>query len=272
MVTVKSTQSGRRRCVVPLAIALLSGSQILPAQELQLDIRTKVEAETQDSNAVATILKNATTQELLKLALLVETGQLHKENANTKPALIKELRIRPEHAKMLGDRIDELANEPGTAALRQNNFDVLTFIGSDESLQQIGRFLWDERQPDPIVDGHEIAREPLNMSAAWALMKTLGQRAPVDANAVDFYNEGGLAKAQLWWENNKDKLSEWERPITRGISAVPKPMNQEANNERVEADQEKRGQASKTIWWTIIAVLAFTGVLVAGRRAASSSK
>jgi hypothetical protein len=207
------------------------------AEETPLDIRTRVEAAIVTGTGLERVLENATTQELLRLALLVETGVMGKECASLRPTLMKELRSRPEQAQMLGDRIDELANEPGTASRRMNNFEVLTFIGSAEALRQMGRFLWDERQPDPMVPGHEVATEPVKMAAAWALLKTLGPRAPVDANSVDFYNKGGLHQAQMWFEKNKHSLSTWEKPIARGLHAAPKPPEQQTSKGHGEAGQ-----------------------------------
>lgn len=240
--------------------------------ELEMELRDTIEADISKGGKtkIDEAIQQASTEELLQAIHELSGGKWAMDYAMLRKVLLGEIRSRPEHAKVVGDRIDRRANERGAVAFVDNDFRILEFVGSSEALEQLGRFLWDERIPQPKGLGNPDESAPsteLKARAAWSLCVVLGRRSPVQANAAEFYN-GGVEKMQQWYKENEAKLKDWQGPVETGSRQLPRPPQERAGDvdtsERAKSYDDENSDTNWLLW--LSRGLLGIGVLVLGTR------
>jgi len=143
----------------------------------------------------------------------------------------------PGHARMLGDMIEETNYERGGGVqMRRTYFTCLARLakeGSDECIEQLGRFLFDKRDPsyvpfDPAKDVRAMydsrgASNPVQNDAASALLAAVKGRFSIgeeltDADSKPFKGmpiEGYAEKLRHWWLNSAEAA-----PYRRSLAAT----------------------------------------------------
>jgi len=117
----------------------------------------------------------------------------------------------PGHAKLLGDEIETASNAPASYGsrseqIRIHNFFSLERLASPEAIQQIGRFLDDERNPNEELGsaGGSTGPMPNSFNAVYALDHALGKNSPFQGKRL----EGGMLEPEqmralkAWWRSD----------------------------------------------------------------------
>ncbi|MBL9133641.1 MAG: hypothetical protein JNG86_20695 [Verrucomicrobiaceae bacterium] len=143
----------------------------------------------------------------------------------------------PGHAKSLGDEIDRLGNITGSQDVverAQNNrgelFSLLASLGSPESIQQIGRFMLDDRRPlpegwkPPPVVVYSPPWTPASLSdMAMEIDRALGDASPLK-RLKDLPSIGrfGIQKKYMqdWWRS--EESAKYRVPLP-GVEPPPDP-------------------------------------------------
>lgn len=132
----------------------------------------------------------------------------------------------PGHAKYLADQIDSMSDIKGTSRERQHYFTLLGRVGSPEAIQQVSRFLSDERNPE--ADRNLVQKDTIyynNSVMAWhALESLVMDDLDLSPEIKDKIKNGSWAySAQVWaathawWESDKSL------PYRQGPNAETKP-------------------------------------------------
>ncbi|MBL9184805.1 MAG: hypothetical protein JNN17_21850 [Verrucomicrobiaceae bacterium] len=116
----------------------------------------------------------------------------------------------PGHTNFLVEGIEESSKLLGGDRLRSSNINLLGTIGSMEAIQQLGRFLFDDRNlegPDFYPDdacGVNPRPQPNSSLAARSLRNSLGDAAPPPHNMLD------VQAMRAWWQEEAGRpYREW---------------------------------------------------------------
>lgn len=123
----------------------------------------------------------------------------------------------PGHAQFFGDEIESLSDKPGVYQQREGRFIALGRLGSEECIQQLGRFLFDQRNPDKGSRQYYIEPPSNDEYAVIWLHIALGEKSPLGKDA--HFPRGALLppkqeKLREWW-----LTSEAAAPYRRGLVA-----------------------------------------------------
>ena len=142
------------------------------------------------------------------------------------------LRQIPGHARLIGDLIEEtLYRRAGGGGMRGSYFECLWRLGqegSDECIEQIGRFLFDQRDPgfrpyDPAIPRASIydtrgVPNTVQSDAIGSMRAVARVRCPVGASWVDAEGlplQGHEAKVLNWWLKSEEAA-----PYRRSLAAT----------------------------------------------------
>lgn len=113
------------------------------------------------------------------------------------------LKQLPGHARLIGDMIDHAADMAMTDSQRRHWFECLNRLGSDECIEQLGRFLFDERCPDYFGPGGPSAGafSDVGQIARAKLFEVLRERKmlPEGMDAQSRWNAEQGARISEWW-------------------------------------------------------------------------
>jgi len=160
-----------------------------------------------------------------------ERQQMIKIHRKLRPLAQDFLLRTPGHARYLGDRIEEQMRNDSDQVPRTVLFSCLGALavdGSDECIAQLGRFLFDKRDPefrpfDPAKDVRGMydirgTRNPVQNNAIGWLRSVLETRFNINHPLLD---ENGLPckgieeKVQAWWLNSAEAA-----PYRRSLAAT----------------------------------------------------
>lgn len=115
------------------------------------------------------------------------------------------LKQLPGHARMVGDMIDTVADMAMMADKRGHWFECLARLGSDECIEQLGRFLFDERCPDYFNGpdmGMSVPPNNVEATARGKLCRVLRDRKMLPEGMVDAdgkWNYKKMEEITDWW-------------------------------------------------------------------------
>ncbi|MBE2287706.1 MAG: hypothetical protein IAE77_29885 [Prosthecobacter sp.] len=191
------------------------------------------------------------------------------------------LRRMPGHAKVFGDDIEELAQKEDTVSQRVVRFKALGSLGSEESIQQLGRFLFDKRNPDKDSKKYYVTPPANDMYAAMWLQTALGKRSPLGAG--DLYADGGMKygsddKLRQWWLTSADAAPYRQGLLASGVALPPNypalPETATRPDDVTTRDSSAESVSDATGWGIGLVLLALvaTSVWLAARRQAQKSR
>lgn len=115
----------------------------------------------------------------------------------------------PGHAKMLGDEIDASSDVPANLAssaehARIHNMLSLQWLASPEAIQQIARFLDDERNPHAELSSGSTRPMSNRYHAIYALDQALGKKSPLEKtrSSSGILDPEQMKELKSWWNSN----------------------------------------------------------------------
>ncbi|MGV3659528.1 MAG: hypothetical protein ACO1TE_05070 [Prosthecobacter sp.] len=174
-----------------------------------------------DAAAIATLQSASPLEELFDVLMLSLRQQFGVHSNKIKEAAIMAIKRTPGHAKVLGDEIDELSNLSGTGRSRERKFYLLQNIASPEAVAQLGRFLFDERNPEkdiPLGDGSFEA--PNSYWAANAIGAALGDPLSLKRKP-GYYGLAEVKSWQTWWQSQEAAAYKPQPEPSSDPSAAP---------------------------------------------------
>lgn len=204
-------------------------------------------------------------QDLYGVLLLALRRQFGDQSSQVKGAAIEAIKQFPYHGRFLGDEIDRLSNEQGTLRERQNDFYLLTNIGSPEAIRQIGRFLLDERNPEKdIPEAYFIGAASNSYWAADAMGSVLGNK-PGIKNKPGFYNRDDVVAWQSWWQS--PAAAQYRNPIVEQphpappVQLEPKKRAPSKSNESTAESHALSAQNSEKLLFISLLIVICGGVV-----------
>lgn len=180
-----------------------------------------------------------------------------------KSLAIGAIRRIPDHAKTLADEIDQSSSKPGEIGVRRNNFFLLGEIGSPEAVAELGRFLFDERNPEGDLPPDSGLNTVSNSHrAANAMGVALGNKPGIKNRKPGSYGPTEVFAWQTWWQSPAAN----EYRAAQIPSVQPTPAQKEAELKTSEVQSEPT-IAPWTVWGIMIgALLTLTFLLFQKRR------
>ena len=144
------------------------------------------------------------------------------------------IRRIPDHARILADEIDQSSSKPGQIGLRENNFFLLGEIASPEAIAELGKFLFDERNPESILPPDSgLNTVPNSHRAADAMGVALGDKPGIKNRKPGSYGPAEVLAWQTWWQS--PAANEYRTVKVTSIQpsppAQPRPRTVEGKNE-----------------------------------------
>ena len=209
-------------------LASVSLFNLKAADERQADLRVARErVKAGDMNVVSEAAAAKDFSILYSIFSMATGNQMEKTEATRLADLTRQALVAiPGHAKYLADQIDTLSNLKGTSQQRQKYFLLLGRLGSPEAIQQAGRFLDDERNPeaDRNLIQRDVVYRPNNAMAWWALQNLVMDDLDLPSEIKKQYKGGNFglgmqveAATHAWWESDKSL------PYRQGPNAETKP-------------------------------------------------
>ncbi len=161
-----------------------------------------------------------TDEELKKAGLTRE--QILKLNQDIRAKATEYLSLIPGHAKYLGDKVETASDVPNNSSDREAYLELLGLLGSKEAIQQIGRFMFDERRPEhnPQIQYTDYQPPPPNkVLAIWAMRWALKDKAPVSVDKSGIFSNTEMYKIEDWWR------SDASLPYRQQLPGVELPVN-----------------------------------------------
>ncbi len=194
------------------------------------------------------------------------------------PGTVSQIRIKtiealqkvPGYAKYLGDKVDALSEIRGsqTSSERSTCLGLLGRLGTPEAFEEIGRFLFDERNPDELLDDNNPVG-PNHFFAAISMYEALDRKgaAPFKTENVGRFLMENVEPMQRWW------LSDSSKPF-RVAKAEPKPPPPSTGGQDAAPPQTTVTPASSmsgaqpAAWWvfTGLVLLALAAIFLATRK------
>jgi len=97
-------------------------------------------------------------------------------------------------------------------------FKALGSLGSDESIAQLGRFLFDQRNPDKGSKKYYMPPSANEFYAAIWLQAGLGDKSPLGRGDLRY---GGDKKLREWWLTSADAAPYREGLVASGVALPP---------------------------------------------------
>ncbi|CAN5716433.1 hypothetical protein BH11VER1_BH11VER1_41800 [soil metagenome] len=203
-----------------------------------------------DRAAFSAVAQSTNLDDLNNVLMLALTRQFGAYSSEVKEIAITAIRRIPDHGKTLGDKIEELSDQRGTARKRERAFYLLQNIASPDAIAQIGRFLFDERNPEkglPLNDGSfEV---PNSHWAANAMGSALGDRIGLKRKP-GFYGPDEVKAWQIWWQS--PAADSFREPIAIPF-ALPGGTPQKADEAKPSTNSESTVPSRWLIWTVTIA-------------------
>lgn len=184
--------------------------------------------------------------------------------ARVREQIKERLAAIPGHTEMLVQGIDAASNLKGGHGMRLGNIGFLGAIGSMEAIQQLGRYLYDDRNlegkyfyggPDSGMDAPVSNAE----AARVALHRALGD----DGQSME--KRLGLEETRQWWESEEGRpYREWKfetgnlRPTLRkGPISLPPPA---PLDKTAPASPPTANEVRPTTIWPVLVILTLAGL------------
>lgn len=192
-------------------------------------------------------------------------------NSRVQDAAAKLLVLLPGHAKYLGDKIDAASNDPHSNAARIVWMQMLSSLGSTEAIQQIGRFLFDDRNPEfeVMAPQTDVMPPPDNQFVAITQMyRALKNESLAKKNARPAL---GVNYEPLldWWRSDaslsyRQQLPGVELPeiVRHPPSAKEVESRHRASKARLEAVSPEAGGQPLPLWVNVVAILSVASLAV----------
>lgn len=205
-----------------------------------------------ESAAINSIAYLNSENDLFNLLRLSALNQFGDNSKTVKAAVIKKIGSDDSYVKNLGQRIESLSESPGQHRRRRDAFQLLATIGTPAAAEQIGSFLFDERNPDKVDPSSGVFLLPNCYLAVNAMLVIVGDIT--GNNKMPGFNGPEELKIwQQWWKSDASKMY---RPSSKDINKNTKQSFTEPKQER---DIVKEGdlQMSKTTYLVV-----FLGVIL----------
>lgn len=196
------------------------------------------------------------------------TNCFQGDNSDTiKSLAIGAIRRIPDHAKKLGEEIDQSSSKPGQIGLRENNFFLLGAIASPEAIAELGRFLLDDRNPESILPPDSgLNTVPNSHRAADAMGVALGNKPGIKNRKPGSYGPTEVLAWQTWWQSPAAN----EYRAAQAPSIQPSPPTTPRKQAEEKGDEVQLEPPTTTPWsvWAIMigALLALMFLLFQKRR------
>lgn len=233
-------------CLVAFAFAfgILARGQLAPEFEKRLA--------SGDPTTIESLTKSASIDELYSVLMLALHRQFAAHSDQIRSITIAALRRFPDHAQRLGDKIDALSESRGTAGKRERAFYLLQSIASPEAVAQIGRFLFDERNPEKglaINDG--TFEVPNSHWAANAMGMALGNKIGAKQKP-GFYGPDEVKSWQTWWQSPAADTYKTASAHKMGMPPIISPPMKPRTNEVEPASSSESPDATPWLVWLVI--------------------
>lgn len=172
----------------------------IASAQLSREFETKLKAG--DPKAIESINSQRSLNELLFVLNGSLGGRFGEQSDLIRKAAIEVIRQVPGHAKQLGDDIERLSESRNTFTERERCFLLLSRIASPEAIAQIGRFLFDERNPEKdlgIIDGLYLV--PNSHWATQAMGEALGEKYGIK-KPLGTVGWKEVRAWQTWWQSS----------------------------------------------------------------------
>jgi hypothetical protein len=214
---------------------------------------------------------------LYNLLLLAERRQFGENSLSVQSLLVPRISAIPEHAKYLADDIERRSSEAGGLQGRENDFTLLTMVGSREALAELGRFLFDDRNPEreraEKLPPSEVtfALLPNSLMAANGIGRILGPQSPVQERP-GFYGPEQVRKIREWWTSLEGEAFRTGFATSRPPDEPPRMEPVQIKEQRHPfPDQSPARSAAKTpaaavehkpVWpWFVCGILALVAIV-----------
>lgn len=225
-----------------LAVTLRSAS----SQSVSPDFEQRLSKA--DPSAFETISASRSPDELYKILTLALHHQFCGDRVNCTPGdnsdnvkslAIGAIRRIPDHAKRLAEEIDQSSSKPGEIGVRRNNFFLLGEIASPEAIAELGRFLFDERNPEgDLPPDSGLNAVPNSLRAANAMGAALGDKPRIKSRKPGGYGPTEVHALQKWWQS--PAANEFHGAEAQSIQAPhPTPDAAAKGNGQILANQER---------------------------------
>jgi|GEM_PF-3575112 len=179
----------------------------------------------------------------------------------------------PGHARLIGDLIENSASVVDMNSERCHWFECLSRLASDESIAQLGRFLFDKRNPDKGSKKYYMEPSANEFYAAVWLQTGLGDKSPLGRGDLRY---GGDKKLREWWLTSPDAAPYRQGLLASSVTLPPDyPMVPEGAKKTLWS--KMTGRVSQTgsgvngwLLGTALLVLASISIWLAARRRKSA--
>ncbi len=229
-----------------------------------------------DSSSFAAVSASQSPDELYKILTLALHHQFCGDRSNCSPGdksdKIKSLAIGairriPEHAKRLADEIDQSSSKPGQIGLRENNFFLLGEIGSPEAIVELGRFLFDDRNPEGILPPDSgLNTVPNSHRAADAIGVALGNKPGIMNRKPGGYGPTEVLAWQTWWQS--PAANEYRAAPAPSVQSAPPPQPRKGTENKADEAQPEPPTTTPWLVWEVMigALMALMFLLFQKRR------
>lgn len=229
-----------------------------------------------DPSSFAAVSASQSPDELYKILTLALHHQFCGDRTNCTPndnsdkiksLAIGAIRRIPEHAEKLADEINQSSSKPGQIGLRENNFFLLGEIGSPEAIVELGRFLFDDRNPEGILPPDSgLNTVPNSHRAANAIGAALGNKPGITNRKPGGYGPTEVLAWQTWWQS--PSAIEYRTVKTSPVQPAATTQPRQANEPKaVEVQRELLTITPWAVWAVMTgALLALIFLLFQKRR------
>lgn len=240
---------------IVLGVSLITDAygQQSKVERLRLQYSLEKQIKAGDFEGVKKLRSYESLPLLYNLLRLEDTHQFHEQGPALRAILIANISAIPGHAKYLGDNIDKNSNEPFTGGSRGTDFSLLTSVASPEAVAELGRFLFDDRNPDKAIkdkfpddDGGGFYLFPNSETAANCLGIVLGDKSPVKDLRPGNYGTTEVRQMQQWWNSPEGLAFRSVSPVVAPPKTPPLPI---AEAPTPETPMKEVKQAPKVWPW-----------------------
>jgi len=229
-----------------------------------------------DPSSFETVSASRSLNELYQILTLALHHQFCGDRTNCAPGdnsdkikalAIGAIRRIPEHAKMLGDEIDQSSVKPGEMGLRRNNFFLLSKIASPEAIAELGRFLFDDRNPEgDLPPDSGLNTVPNSLRAANAIGAALGNKPGIKNRNPGSDGPPEVLAWQTWWQS--PAANEYRAAQAASVQSTPPTQpRKDAEQNASEVPSELPTATPWSVWAVMIgALLALIFLLFQKRR------
>lgn len=226
-----------------LLLVLLSAIALRTASSQSVSPDFEQRLSRSDPLAFETISASRSPDELYKILTLALHHQFCGDRTSCAPGdnsdrikvlAIGAIRRIPDHARILADEIDQSSSKPGEIGVRRNNFFLLGEIASPEAIAELGKFLFDERNPESILPPDSgLNTVPNSHRAADAMGVALGNKPGIKNRKPGSYGPTEVLAWQTWWHS--PAANEYRTVKVTSIQpsppAQPRPRTVQGKNE-----------------------------------------